>query len=93
MTKFFKVEITTTVLFSADSTSEANNRISNMSLIEIAEEMDSGDMIGKDIFADVVEIPRNEIESEEVAVGGDGTFFNVDEDEDEEEEHSLEDYD
>ena len=91
MTKFFKMEITTTVLFGADSIAEANGRIANMSLMEIAEEMESGDMIGKDVCGDVVEIPRDEVESEEIAVGGDGSFFNVNED-DEEEAGTSEDY-
>lgn len=75
MSKIFKIEITTTVLVEADDRQEASERIANMSLSEIADEMDSGDMVGQDVRGDLVEVPRSEVEAELIAVGNDGTFF------------------
>lgn len=82
MTKIFKLEITTTVLIETQTAQEASTQLDNMSLSEIADEMDSGDLVGNDIRGDVVEVPKNEIEGELLAVGNDGTFFAIDEDED-----------
>lgn len=81
MSKIFKMEITTAILIQAADREEASERLANLTLSEIADEMDSGDLIGQENRGNLVEVPRAEVESELEAMGNDGTFF-VLEDED-----------
>lgn len=75
-TKYFKTTFTVTVL------SEDAPVSSDMEMIDLIREMDSGDLIGQVDLTSADEVPLDKIEDELLAIGNDGTFFNLGDEED-----------
>ena len=71
MSDIIKTTITLTVLHRIDDGPE------DMSLERISEEMDMGEFLGKKEITSTQVIDPEKVAEEEIALGGDGTFFNL----------------
>jgi len=73
----YKVVLRLPLLARAKSADELRRTLSNMTIEQVIAEIDEGiDMIGGTRSIESIEhVPRSEVESELLAVGNDGTFF------------------
>lgn len=71
----FKTTLTVIVLHEADSAEEAAQRIADEGLNGTAYEITDGEWIGMVVNGPTVEVPADKVESELIALGNDGTFF------------------
>lgn len=72
-----KIVVSVTIMGEADSPEDFANRLSEMSLTQMDEETDCGDMIGSVSIGRGVTIPQDKVKRELEAFGNDGDFFNM----------------
>jgi hypothetical protein len=71
----FKTVLQVTVLHEANSMAEAADNIAAMPLTDIAYELDDGQFIGRTVPQPPVELSFDDLRSELMEIGNDGTFF------------------
>ena len=72
----FEVKLVVTLIAQDASQAALEADICAMSLAQIAEAMDEGDMVGNMALASCAHLPENQVSAALEAVGNDGEFFN-----------------
>jgi len=73
----YKTTITVTVFHEAYDQQAAETNMAHRELEEVASQIDSGDWIGQTEIGPTVRVPRSKLKSELLAIGNDGTFFEM----------------